>query len=123
MMTEARSVIPIAELCGPHCTTPDEAQKLHDRLVQILRTKSIAEMDFQGVQTILSLFLNLSVGRLYGAFDEAFVDSHVTWRGLDQSDESLLRLVTKNAKAHYKASPSDRARESEIVRRSIGNEP
>ena len=41
--------------------------------------------------TLTSAYLNAAVGCLYGSFDVADLDLRLSWVGLDQTDESLLR--------------------------------
>jgi hypothetical protein len=97
--------VPVVELVGPVCVAPSDGARLYERLSGLLQSGELVELDFSGVTTLTSSFLNPAVGKLYGTF--ADLESRMTFTGLDAGDSAVLRLVQSNAKRFY-ASDSER---------------
>lgn len=92
----------VDEICGKHCLSPEEGEILYKELHQALQRQEDILLDFRGIDTIASSFLNTAVGRLYGRFEHSFLDSKLSWTGLDPQDERVLRIVIENAKDHFR---------------------
>jgi hypothetical protein len=76
-------------------------------------------LDFSGVRTLTSSFLNAAVGCLVASFSINRLDTQLKWTGLDATDEKLLRLVLKNAARFYSATPDGRAAMAAAASRAI----
>ncbi len=50
---------------------------------------------------LISLFLNVAIGQLYGSFSEDIVRSQLKVEGLSSDDMELLKRVVDNAKKYY----------------------
>lgn len=50
---------------------------------------------------LISLFLNVAIGQLYGTFDEQTIRNQLRVEGLEQDDKELLKIVVDNAKKYY----------------------
>ncbi len=118
-MAGADMVIRVAEESGIHCVSPDDGQRLFDRLHEALRVGKSVELDFAGVETVGPVFLNVAIGKLFGQSDAHVIEALLHWKNVTEVSERLLYLVIKNAKAHYQLSPEARVREGEIVRRAL----
>lgn len=110
----------VSIICGKHCLAPDEGEALFKEIYGTLQKGEDVLLDFNGVDTLASSFLNTAVGRLFGKFDYGFLDARLQWVGLDQQDERVLRLVIENAKEHFQKSEAEREITAKIVRRAIG---
>ena len=100
--------ISVAELCGPICVDPEDGARLFEETVRaIVRGESVC-LDFAGVSTLTSSFLNTAIGCLYGRFSADNLAARLSWIGLDETDESVLRLVRDNAIRFFKVSPDQR---------------
>ena len=108
-------MIPVRDRCGPHCVAPDEGERLFDEVLGAMREGKLVSLDFSGVETITSAFLNVAIGRLYGQLDVAVVDDRLRWEGVDEADSRLISLVVGNAKHYYKQSLAERERDARIV--------
>ncbi|VTT97574.1 Uncharacterized protein OS=Singulisphaera acidiphila (strain ATCC BAA-1392 / DSM 18658 / VKM B-2454 / MOB10) GN=Sinac_4288 PE=4 SV=1: DUF4325 [Gemmataceae bacterium] len=104
-----QTVIHVAEWFGPICIDPDDGAKLCDAVHQALDRGECAVLDFEGVTTLASLFLNTAVGCLYSFFDKDDLAERLRWKGLDATDESVLRFVQKNAIRFYAAKQPQQA--------------
>jgi hypothetical protein len=92
----------VAERCGPICVDPEDGDRLCLEASQALLAGESVCLDFAGVSTLTSSFLNAAVGCLYGKLAIEDLASRLTWTGLDETDESVLRLVCNNAARYFK---------------------
>lgn len=112
-------IVRIVDEYGPHCVSPEDGQRLFDRLVEALRLGKSIGLDFTKVETISTVFLNVAIGKLFGRFEADLIERLVRWGNIADADDRLIRLVIRNAKAHYKMSAEARAREAEIVSKAL----
>lgn len=103
-------IVQVVERFGPICVDPDDGSQLCSEISEILEQGQSVCLDFAGVTTLTSSFLNAAIGCLYGAFDMEDLSQRLTWTGLDETDESIVRLVQRNAIQYFKAHPADRER-------------
>jgi hypothetical protein len=101
--------ISVLNLFGPICADPDDGGCLCDQARQALTAGESVVLDFGGVTTLTSAFLNAAVGCLYGSFAVEDLDRRLSWSGLDQTDESLMRLVRSNAVRFFAANAEQQA--------------
>jgi len=66
-------------------------------------------LDFSGVKTLTSSFLNAALGCLFANFSVDTLNQKLTWVGLDPTDDKLVRLVLKNAARFYAVTPEQQA--------------
>jgi hypothetical protein len=124
-------MIKVADVCGLVCVDPQDGERLHEALISALggseslpscfagdaHTEPAAgtsggqtvELDFDGVTTLTSSFLNAAIGRLYEKFDPKDLACRLTFKRLDRTDEGLLRLVQNNAIRYYSSTPTQQA--------------
>ena len=90
----------------------EDGAKLCDAIHTALERGDKAVLNFEGVTTLVAVFLNTAIGCLYGSFDPNELDRRLHWKGLDETDESVLRMVRQNAIDYY---ASDEASQSVLV--------
>jgi hypothetical protein len=95
-----------ADLFGPICVAPEDGAKLCNLVREALDQGEEVCLDFSGVTTLASQFLNTAVGCLYAFFRQEDLDRRLLWKGLDPTDEAIVRLVRRNAIRFYEASSS-----------------
>jgi hypothetical protein len=100
------SEIHVAGLVGPICVSPEDGTKLGAMIRESLQRQEAVTLDFAGVTTLTSSFLSPAIGCLYAAFPKDFLEANLHWKGLDQRDEALMRLVQQKAFFFYTAQPS-----------------
>ena len=91
---------------GSLCVSADDGQKVHDKIAPLLREKRPVVLSFQGVETLISAFLNAAVGQLYGEFDEATIRELLSVRDMSQDDLGILKRVVENAKRYFANKPA-----------------
>lgn len=112
--------IRVQTICGKHCLSPEEGEALFKEVYETLRRGDHVCLDFSGVETLASSFLNTAVGRLFGKFDHDLVESRLRWSGLDRQDERIIKLVIENAKDHFRRTQAERKAAARIVERAFG---
>lgn len=88
---------------GPLCVSADDGQRVHDKIVPLLRDGKKIVLSFEQVETLISAFLNAAIGQLYGEFPEERIRELVSVRDMDDEDQVVLKRVVDNAKAYFKA--------------------
>jgi len=88
---------------GPLCVSADDGQRVHDKIVPLLREGQQVVLSFEQVDTLISAFLNAAIGQLYGGFPEDRIRELVSVRDMDDEDQAILKRVIDNAKTYFKA--------------------
>ena len=96
-------VILVADQFGPICVSSEDGAKLSALIRESLDRPEDVTLDFTGVTTLASLFLNNAIGCLYASYDKSFLEVKLKWKGLDPADESVVKFVKRNAIRFYDA--------------------
>lgn len=97
-----RIVIKVADLIGsPIGISAEDGQKVFDKVAPLLKSGKQVTISFDRLTMLISLFLNVAIGQLYGSFSEEEVRSLVQVDGLSDDDLELLKRVVDNAKKYY----------------------
>jgi hypothetical protein len=115
-MNEDYVIIELVTICGPHCVGIDEGTIIFNKVLPILKSKGKVCLDFKEVLTITSSFLNASIGKLFGQFENGTFEDRITWKNVDENDEQLIKLVIKNAKEHFAKNKKEKRLEEDILR-------
>jgi STAS-like domain of unknown function (DUF4325) len=100
--------IRLIDLIGPDCIDSHAGLNLRDQLHEILKRGETVCLDFSGVTTLAGSFLATAVGGLYECFGKDDLDRRLHWKGLDPTDDAVMRLVQRNAIRFYSAGESVR---------------
>jgi len=112
-------VIRVAEHFGSVCVDPDDGEALCSMAASGLRDGEKVHLDFTGVSILATLFLNSAIGCLYGQFSVDDLRQRLSWDGLDETDDELVRLVQANACRFFAASLSQQKRLVEAAGQSL----
>ena len=93
--------------------------KLAHKIVQLVREGKQVTVSFANVTMLVSLFLNVAIGQLYGSFDEQQIRNQLKVEGLAPDDMELLKRVVDNAKKYY---PNKKAYDDAWKRENEGEE-
>lgn len=97
-----RISIKVADLIGSQlCISSEDGQKVFEKVESLLKRGNNVTISFDSVTMLISLFLNVAIGQLYGSFSEEEVRSMVKVDGLSGDDMELLKRVVDNAKKYY----------------------
>lgn len=93
----------------------EDGQKVHDKIVPLIREGRKVALSFEGVDTVISAFLNAAVGQLYGEFPEERIRELLSVRDISQDDISILKRVVENAKRYFANKPAYDAAWKEVI--------
>ncbi len=94
--------IKVADLIGsPLCISAEDGQKVFDKIEEFLKDGRNVIISFDRVSMLISLFLNVAIGQLYGSFSEDEIRAKIQVEGLSGDDMELLKRVVDNAKRYY----------------------
>ena len=81
--------------------TPD-GDILFKKLLKNFKDGHIVTLDFEKVDTILSMFLNSAIAPLYEVYDSDFLKQHLIIKNMSDEDKITLKRVNSRAKQFYK---------------------
>ncbi|QFY44840.1 DUF4325 domain-containing protein [Candidatus Methylospira mobilis] len=87
---------------GPLCISTDDGQTVHDKIAPLLKDGQRVILSFSGVDTLISLFLHVAIGQLYGELTEERIRELLSVQDMAQDDLVLLKRAVENAKAFFK---------------------
>lgn len=94
--------IKIADIIGSNlCISSEDGQKVFDKIIPLIKDGKKINISFERIETIISLFLNSSIGQLYGEFNEDALREQLTVSHLEGDDFEILKRVIENAKSYY----------------------
>lgn len=94
-------VIRIADIIGDRATDMKQGDIIYDMISEQLKKKERVIIDFDGLKTILSTFLNNAIGTLYKDYSSEFLNENLEIKNLCTEDLFILNRVIKRAKEFY----------------------
>lgn len=93
--------IMVNEYIGDRATDMDQGNIICNRVKEALIDGQDVVLNFKGMITVLSAFLNTAVGSLYQDFTSEYLNTHLQIQNLCPDDLFLLKQVTRRAKEFY----------------------
>ena len=94
--------IKVADLIGSSlCISAEDGQKVFGKVEQLVKDGKQVTISFENVTMLISLFMNVAIGQLYGSFSEETIRAQLKVEGLSSDDMELLKRVVDNAKKYY----------------------
>lgn len=77
----------------PIAVSSDDAQKLKDAIINALDNKETIEISFEGIDMLISHFLNVSIGELYTKYtkNEWNILDNIIYKNISDDDLELLK--------------------------------
>lgn len=94
--------IQLKQWIGEKCITAEQGQRLLAEIEPRLLVGEHITIDFAGVTTLLSLFLNNAVGPLFKHFERLELDQLLSFVNPSDSQQLTLDLVLKSAEAYHR---------------------
>lgn len=80
--------------------SPD-GDKIYQMINEAFLNQDNVVLDFDKVDTILSMFLNSAIAPLYNDFDTDFLNKNLTIKNMSDEDKATLKRVNMRAKQFY----------------------
>jgi hypothetical protein len=111
--------IRVLDLIGrPLAVDTADGQRLHDKIAPLLREGRKVVLSFDGINMVITAFLNAAVGQLYGEFPLETVDSLVEVRNLLPVFQATFEKSCELSKAYFR----DPDRLKKAIEEVMGNE-
>lgn len=86
---------------GALCVSTEDGQRVHDTIATLLRENQKVVLSFEQIDTLISAFLNVAVGQLYGEFPEKSIRELLSAQDISPDDAEMLKRVVENAKRYF----------------------
>lgn len=94
-------IVNVLELIGDRATDMQQGDKIYENIVVGFKQGEEVIVDFYGLNTVLSTFLNNAIGTLYKDYDSEFLNKNLKIKNMCDDDIFILRRVIKRAKEFY----------------------
>ncbi|MCI8712490.1 MAG: STAS-like domain-containing protein [Ruminococcus sp.] len=89
------------EIGSPSALTQEQGNIIFEEISKSIRNQSIIHLDFGQIESMISPFLNNSIGKLYGEFTSEQIQNHLDLQHFPDEKKSTLNVVISNAKKYY----------------------
>ena len=86
---------------SPSALTVEQGELLYSEIINVLKNKEIVIIDFTNIESIITPFLNASIGRLYENYTSEDLKEHLKVINQPEGSNRKFNLVIKNAKNFY----------------------
>lgn len=86
---------------GPDAISSEDGERVFKSINDELKAGRKVVIDFEGINLLITHFLNIAVGQLYGLYDTPFIQDHLFVSNLLEEDKATLRVVTRRAKEYF----------------------
>lgn len=83
------------------CISAEDGDKIYHLVESSLDKGQSVTLNFEGVEMIISAFLNAAVGKLLQKYSYNFLKEHLWFTNLRESDRDLLERVIENAQSYF----------------------
>ncbi len=104
----------LREQFGEFALSADQGRCLGEQVREALQGGEESVLDFAGIRSVISAFLNPAIGELYGAFPAEVVDDRVRVINASPVQEQSVELVRSNARRYYQDPEFRRAQDSAL---------
>ena len=88
-------------LNGVEAVTIEDGERLNEEIKGCISDGSVVILDFDGIESCVTRFLNPAIGRLFQAFDNDTLGKYVEFKNLRPAHADKLRAVISNARKFY----------------------
>lgn len=94
--------ISVFEALGePIAVVEEQGRIIYNKIFMQLKNGNSVILDFEGINTVLSIFAREAIGSLYKEFNSDLIDAQVSFANCSKNVESVLELVKEVAKEKY----------------------
>ncbi len=92
----------IASLIGsPSALTREQGSIIYTQIIQNLNSGNKVILDFQDTESLITPFLNVSIGKLYETFNSSQLNTQLEIKNPPDGTNSNFQMVIANAKQYY----------------------
>ncbi len=88
-------------LDSPSALTQEQGEKIYQLVSDSISSKQKIVLDFDGIESMISPFLNNAIGKLYGSYPSETIKEYLSLTNFPTVKQSTLTIVIENAKKFY----------------------
>lgn len=81
--------------------TTDDGNLVYENIHTAFNSKKQVELDFKGINIMITAFLNSAIGRLYEKYDSDFLNDYLKLINVAPTDRILFRKVVQRAQEYF----------------------
>ena len=113
-----KKIIDVAEKIGtPSALTQAQGEIIHNLILFSFKQNEKVILDFSNVESMITPFLNKSIGRLYENYTSEYIKEYLSLVNFPPAKIKTLNLVIANAKKYY----ADKENYNIAMKEVIGN--
>ena len=85
-----------------------DGDKVYNAILPYFEKNESVTLDFEGIELIITAFLNTCIGKLYGKFSSDELKTLLDIQNLKKDEMRLLKLVIDKAKERFNKQPPDK---------------
>ena len=94
--------IKITDVTGSNlCVSSEDGGAVFEKLNTALETDRPVELDFSGIEMVISAFLNAAIGRLVEHRSIPEINERIAFTNIGEEDRELINRVLENAVLYY----------------------
>lgn len=94
-------VVKVLEYVGDRATDMRQGDEIYNIIINGFNQGEEVTVDFEGLTTVLSTFLNNAIGSLFKDYESDYLNKNLKIINLCEDDMFILRRVIKRAKEFY----------------------
>ncbi len=94
--------IKVLEYIGDRATDMKQGDEIYNLIIEGFNKNEEVVVDFEGLTTVLSIFLNNAIGTLFKDYTSEFLNANLKITNLCEADMFILKRVIKRAKDFYR---------------------
>ncbi len=98
--------------------TQEQGDIIYHEIISAFQNDEPITLDFKHIESMISPFLNSSIGRLYEKYDSEQIRKNLKLDNFPKEKNSTLNVVISNAKKYY----ANKGKYTRIVKEVIDNE-
>ena len=81
--------------------TYEDGEKVYALISQALTKEKKVILDFQDITLVIPAFLHAAIGELYKDFDSDFLNNHLTFINIEETNKALLDMTMELAQEYF----------------------
>jgi len=86
---------------SPSALTREQGTIIYKQIIQNLNAGNKVILDFQDIESLITPFLNVSIGKLYDTFNSTQLNTQLEIKNPPEGTNSKFQMVITNAKQYY----------------------
>lgn len=91
----------VDEIGTPSALTQEQGNMIYEKIKEAIDSETIVQLDFAQVESMISPFLNNSIGQLYSKFTSEQLQKFLQIKNFPSDKNATLNIVIANAKRYY----------------------